>query len=345
MPSTPTTTMIAANLNDLSSKINDEAFDRHPLLDILMANGRKEPADPALALVEHLGTGHNSTIANRDYKTTIPLGEQDPMEDVQWEMRHINGSIVWFIWQEQVNRGKHQIFNFTTELKANAVESFADALGAAIWQDGTGENLHGLPAIISATNTYMTKLRTTAGNEYWRAKTGAAFTVTRGNVVRTFGPFSTAGVLSIIGGVDGGIQGFRRALCRNGGFDSPDVGLTTEALYARIESLIEPTRIRQDPKVVELGWDEHFMCQGMRIFWDCNASLDGTGTDNPFIGLNTKYLKIRPATHNADKPTMDGPYDRMVEGQRAVAMIMNWDGNLTCVRPSSCGALTAKTAS
>ena len=341
MPSTATTTMLAASLDNRSKEIHDQSFEAHILLKYLNRTGRKKAATPANNIEEPISVGANSTVGVRDYKSQIPFEEQDPVQVVEIPFRHFNGSVVWYKWQERVNASsKQKLFDFVDSLVEQLKMTMGDTFGLQIWEDGSDENMHGLGAIISATNTYMGLNRSTTGNEWWKAKTGAAFTITfPGGGTKTYGPFSTAGTLQIMGGTDGGIQGLVRACSANGGTDQPDFGITTEALYNRIEQLIEPSRIRQSAKLVELGWDENIAYGNMGIVYDDNC------TSAAFYSLNTKYLKLRPSTDNESDYWKSEVQDLLVNGYMAHAKVFNWDGNLVCTRPTRCGALTGKTAS
>jgi hypothetical protein len=285
-------------------------------------------------------------MAARDYKTAIPMAESDPLQTVEIGRRYVNGSITWYDAQEEANSSsKTRIISFVNTLIDNGKNSLADIIAQELWQGGTGEHLHGLPAIVSATNTYMGINRSTVGNEWWKANVGGTFSRAVGaGKTRTIGNLNSPEPLVIEGGADGGIRALYNACCDNGGTDGPDFGITNETLYNKIIALIGAERVRYNEKMAEIGYPENIQYKGAVIVWDANCGiLAGTPDTTTFYFLNSKYLKLRPYGAYAKGPVTTETVSLKPQGLMAKTKLMQWAGNLTCSRPSKVGALTGKT--
>jgi hypothetical protein len=335
LPSAPFETMLASTLDYRGPKIYDQAFSAHPLAAWLKANDRVLVWEGGGENIEqNIVIGKNDTFGARDYKEQLQFKETNPVRTVEIPSRFINGSITWYEAQEESNVGKFKIIDFVNTLIDNGEQSMSDVVGLEFWQDGTGEHLHGLGAILSATNTYMTINRALAANVYWRAKTGAQFVGMDGV---TYGPFNTAEPLVIEGGTDGGIRGVYNACCDNGGTDGPDFAITTEGLYNKIVSLIGAERVRYNEKMAQIGYPENIQYKGMTIVWDRNCPA------GEFGAVNSKYCKLRPYVGYSTTVKKTPPVSLRPLGLLAKSVIIQWRGNLVCVKPMRCGKLTAKT--
>lgn len=347
MPSTATETMLSATLDNRGSQVYDQVIMSHPLGAWLKKGKRIKVWDGGGENIESIiKTGQNDRFAARDYKTQLTFAEQDPLEVVEIPSRFINGSIMWFEAQEESNVGKTKIIDFANALIDDGATSAADRMALEFWEDGATEHLHGLPAIISAANTYQGILRTTAGHEFWRAKTGAAFTITFPNgMTQVCGPYGTAEPLVLSGGTDGGVNKLYNDLCENGGTDGPDFAITSETLYNKLWDLVGAERVRYNEKFAEIGYPENIAFKGMTIVWDRNCGLAAHTPDaTTFIMLNSKYLALRPYVgYNETFKRTPVTYLHAL-GLFAKTIMMQWRGNLASNRPGKMGALSLKTA-
>jgi hypothetical protein len=341
LPSTPFETMLASTLDFRGPEVVDQLYRSHPLSAWLKANKRvKEWEGGGENIEQIIKIGRNGTFAARDYKEQLQFTETNPLDFVEIPSRFINGHITWYNAQEESNQGKFKIIDFVNELIDDGQQSMSDVMALEFWQGGTGEHLHGLPAILSASNTYMGLLRTTAGNEFWRAKTGASYTFDS----VTYGPFNSAEPFVIEGGTDGGIRGLYNACCDNGGTDGPDFGITSEALYNKLVALIGAERVRYNEKMAEIGYPENIQFRGATIVWDrfCGAAA-GTPDATTFAFLNSKYLALRPYKGYGNSVKKTAPFSLNPVGLQAKSVIISWRGNLVCKKPQRCGMLTGKT--
>jgi hypothetical protein len=337
--STPTSTMLADTINFRGKDLIDQIFSADPMLAFLNERKALSPWTEGGEEIENiLETDDNPTFEARDYKSVIPFEEVDPLETVALPRRIINGGIVWYVAQEEANASSEtRIRSFTKDLLSNGEKSMKRVMGAEAWQDGTVNHLHGISAIMSASNIYMGIDRSATGAEFWRARTGATFTDTSSGVSVVFGPFNTAEPLVEYGGTDGGFGYLYDQLCDDGGTDGPDFGFTTLALYNKVRALIGAERIRTNERMAKIGYPENFQYRGSTFVWTRRA------TAGQFGFLNSNYVKLRPYGTYAKKLRITDPEYLLSRGLDAYAVMMQWEGNLSCTKPARVGMFTGKT--
>lgn len=346
MPSTPFDTMLAATLDNRRQEIYDQVIESHPFTAWLKAGGKVKPWEGGGENIEfNVSIDLSDRFAARDYKTKLEFKEQDPIRVLELGRRFINGSVIWYEAQEEANKGKYKIFDFVNTLVENAKASASDVWSLEMWQDGSGEHIHGLPAIVDSDNTYAGINRATAGNEWWKAKEGAQFTQTLPNgQSRTYGPYNTAEAFVLSGGTDGGLLKIYNDCCLNGGTDGPDFAITSEALWNKLWNLIGAERVRYNEKMVELGYPENIQFRGMTIVWDRNCgAVAGTPDDTTMYLLNTKYMELKPYVEYSTGFKATETFDLHSEGLFAKGKLMQWCGNLLSTKPQRMGRLTGKT--
>lgn len=345
MPSTATSTMLAATMDYRGPTVYEQVIQKQPFYAWLTANGRMIPWEQGGENIEViLATDWIDTFAARDYKTPLDFKEQDPLEVVEIPSRWINGHIMWYNAQEEANVGnKAKIIDFVNALIDRAQKSAKTAFALEMWQGGTGEHLHGLPAILSASNTYMGKDRSTAANAYWRAKTGASFTITwpDGTTQATVA-CNTATTLEMEGAES--LTTLYDDLTDNGGTDGPDFGITGPALYRRLIILARDLGIEyKSEKMMEIGFPDHLAFRGAPIVWDRNCgAVAGTPDATTFIFLNSNHLVLRPYVGYSETFKASSVQDLQPTGVLGKAMIMQWHGNIVCTQPGKQGMLTNK---
>lgn len=349
MPSTPLDSMLAATLDKRRKDIMDQAFDANPATAYLRNKGKITPWEGGENIEVIISIAKNNTVGARDYKTPVPLREQDPLRTVSIGSRIINGSLVIYEAQRETNVGKQQVVNLVTTLLDNAKESLADALALEMWQDGSGEHLHGLGAIFSRTNTYMGIDRTGTGyagtgisNNWWWPKMGQQYTHALNGF--TFGPFDTAETLQIEGGTDGGIRALYNACCLNGGTGGPDLAIMPEHLWNELARLIGGERLRYNEQMAQIGYPENIMYRKCTFVWDRNCNdTNITGGSSSVFMINTDFVEIMPLSAYANGPRITEPQPMTTEGLDATVRLLVWRGNLICTAPSRCGVLSNKT--
>jgi hypothetical protein len=349
MPSSQFSTLLAATMDYRQPEVNEQIFDGHPVWKNLMKMGQiREWTEGGDLMEAIISANYNSTFAPRDYKTPVDLKEVDPLQVIKIDWREISGTAMWYERQVRENSSsKTRITNLVNAIIDNAKMSCKDVIGRQVWESGTGETLHGMPAFIDHDNTYANLSRTASGYTWWKANDTDAghtsFTRTYGtsSSTTTFGPYHTSEALVIDGGTDGGLTKIYDDCCANGGDDSPNLITTSYVLYNKLRVLMKADsfEVRQNKKAVDLGWPEdNFVFRGATVIWDRNC----TSTDTWL--LNTKHLQIMPYKGYRNGPTITEPTSLLsAERVDAEFIYMKWGGNLLCLMPQRFGRLSGKT--
>jgi hypothetical protein len=117
------------------------------------------------------------------------------------------------------------------------------------------------------------------------------------------------------------------------GNDQPNMVLTSQTLYEKYESLLQPQLRYSDTKTADAGF-LNLLYKGAPVLYDKYV----TATDMFF--LNTKYLRLVGHSENWFKPT---PFVRPNNQDARYAQIICY-GELTISNRARQGVLTAKTA-
>jgi hypothetical protein len=193
-----------------------------------------------------------------------------------------------------------------------AEESMREGFNQMFFADGTGnsgKNWNGLGNIIESGNTFGGIDSSAAGNEFWRSYEE-----------------NTAGALTLL----------QMATAYNSvsvGNDHPDLILTTQTLFEKYESLLQPQLRYTDTKTAEAGF-QNLLFKGAPIMYDVHAPA---GT---MYFINSKYLKL---VGHSDKWFAQTDFVRPENQDARFALIMCY-GNLVCSNRKKQGKLTAKTA-
>jgi len=343
MPITPFDTLLTATIDARGPEQYDQFYTSQPLLAKMKANGQVKAWDAAGENLESiLRTSGNKTFAARPYKEALKFEEANPLEFVEIPSMFINGSITYYDAQVETNAGKGKIVDLVETLLDTGRQSANTSLAMELWEDGSGEHMLGIQAIFSASNTYLGKSRTATGMAYWKSRVGAAFNqVHADGTTITYGPYNTSEPLVVEGGTDGGIQKLYDDLCDNGGTEGPDFAMTTSPLYRKLCAVAKAYGMGYNQKMAELGYPENLQYRNMTIVWDWNATkFEPTG---PFLGMATKYLQLKPYFGYDSKFKSTPVIELYPVGIWGKSVMMQWRGNMICVKPQKTGALTAKT--
>jgi len=328
-------------------EIYDQVQNSHVLLAKMNESGMADPWTEGGENIEFIiKTSQNSSFAARDYKDQLTFAEQDFLETVSLPSRYINGQCMWFDAQVDTNSSKAKVIDLVDSIVNDAKDGAKTAFAMEMWQSGSGEHLHGIGTVFDHDNTYLGIDRTVAANAFWRARHSDAghtsFTQSHADgTAITYGPYHTAESLVVEGGTDGGIQKLYDDLCDNGGTDGPNLAITTEGLYRKLCSLKKAYDFGYNQKLGELGWPENLQYRNMAITWDWNVT--GQFASGALLAFNTKYWKMKPYAGYSKTFKSTETFNLYSNGILAKARIMQWRGNLACLKPQKQGALTGKT--
>ena len=304
--------LLSTTLANYRDKLTDNVFTARPLTYWLSDKGRIRTESGGTKIVEQLIYGQNNTVASYSGYETLSLTPQDGISAAEYDWKQYGASIAISGIEEAKNNGEHAIIDLLEAKIMQAEESLREGFNQMFFGDGTGnsgKNWNGLGNLIESGNTVGGINSSTAGNEYWRSYEE-----------------NTAGALTLL----------QMATAYNSvsvGNDHPDLILTTQTLFEKYESLLQPQLRYTDTKTAEAGF-QNLLFKGAPIMYDVHAPA---GT---MFFINSKYLKL---VGHTDKWFAQTDFVRPENQDARFALIMCY-GNLVCSNRKKQGKLTAKTA-
>jgi hypothetical protein len=304
--------LLSTTLEKYRDQMTDNVFTARPLTYFLTDKGRIRMIDGGSKIVEPLIYGQNTTVSSYSGYDTIALTAQTGITAAEYEWKQYAASIAISGIEEAKNNGDAAILNLLEAKVMQAEESLREGFNTMFYGDGTGnsaKNWNGLGNLVEATGTVGGINRATAGNEYWRSYEE-----------------NTAGALTLA----------QMATAYNSvsvGNDHPDMVLTTQTLFEKYESLLQPQLRYTDAKTADAGFQN-------LLFKAAPVTFDVGCTAGVMYFLNSKYLTL---VGHSGKWFSQTEFVRPENLDARYALIMCY-GNLTVRNAKKQGKLTAKTA-
>ena len=304
--------LLSTTLANYRDKLTDNVFTARPLTYWLSDKGRIRTESGGTKIVEQLIYGQNDTVKSYSGYETLSLTPQEGISAAEYDWKQYGASIAISGIEEAKNNGEHAIVNLLEAKIMQAEESMREGFNQMFFGDGTGnsgKNWNGLGNLIESGNTVGGIDSSAVGNEFWRSYEE-----------------NTAGALTLL----------QMATAYNSvsvGNDHPDLILTTQTLFEKYESLLQPQLRYTDTKTAEAGF-QNLLFKGAPIMYDVHAPA---GT---MYFINSKYLKL---VGHSDKWFAQTDFVRPENQDARFALIMCY-GNLVCSNRKKQGKLTAKTA-
>jgi hypothetical protein len=304
--------LLSTTLANYRDKLTDNVFTARPLTYWLSEKGRIRTESGGTKIVEQLIYGQNDTVKSYSGYETLSLTPQEGISAAEYDWKQYGASIAISGIEEAKNNGEHAIIDLLEAKIMQAEESMREGFNQMFFADGTGnsgKNWNGLGNIIESGNTLGGIDSSAVGNEFWRSYEE-----------------NTAGALTLL----------QMATAYNSvsvGNDHPDLILTTQTLFEKYESLLQPQLRYTDTKTAEAGF-QNLLFKGAPIMYDVHAPA---GT---MYFVNSKYLKL---VGHSDKWFAQTDFVRPENQDARFALIMCY-GNLVCSNRKKQGKLTAKTA-
>ena len=304
--------LLSTTLENYRDQMTDNVFTARPLTYFLTDKGRIRMIDGGTKIVEPLIYGQNTTVGSYSGYDTIALTAQTGITAAEYEWKQYAASIAISGIEEAKNNGDAAILNLLEAKVMQAEESMREGFNTMFYGDGTGnsgKNWNGLGNLVEASGTVGGINRATAGNEYWRSYEE-----------------NTAAVLSLA----------QMATAYNSvsvGNDHPDMVLTTQTLFEKYESLLQPQLRYTDAKTADAGFQN-------LLFKAAPVTFDVGCTAGVMYFLNSKYLTL---VGHSGKWFSQTEFVRPENLDARYALIMCY-GNLTVRNAKKQGKLTAKTA-
>ena len=304
--------LLSTTLANYRDKLTDNVFTARPLTYWLNDKSRIQTENGGTKIVEQLIYGQNSTVASYSGYEALSLTPQDGISAAEYDWKQYGASIAISGIEEAKNNGEHAIINLLEAKIMQAEESMREGFNQMFYADGTGnsgKNWNGLGNLVEAGNTVGGINSATAGNEYWNSYEE-----------------NSAGALTLL----------QMATAYNSvsvGNDHPDVILTTQTLFEKYESLLQPQLRYTDTKTADAGF-QNLLFKSAPIMYDVHC------TAGVMYFLNSKYIKL---VGHSDKWFAQTDFVRPENQDARFALIMCY-GNLVVSNRAKQGKLTAKTA-
>ena len=304
--------LLSTTLAKYRDQLTDNVFTARPLTYFLTDKGRIRMIDGGTKIVEPLIYGTNSTVASYSGYDTIGLTAQTGITAAEFEWKQYAASIAISGIEEAKNNGDAAVLNLLEAKVMQAEESLREGFNTMFFGDGTGnsgKDWNGLGNLVEASGTVGGINRATGGNEYWRSyeeNTAGALTLAQMNTA-----YNSVSV----------------------GNDHPDMVLTSQTLYEKYESLLQPQLRYTDTKTADAGFQN-------LLFKAAPVTFDTGCTAGVMYFLNSKYLTL---VGHSGKWFSQTEFVRPENLDAKYALIMCY-GNLTVRNAKKQGKLTAKTA-
>ena len=304
--------LLSTTLANYRDQMTDNIFTARPLTNYLMEKGRIRMLDGGTKIVEPLVYGLNGTVGSYSGYDTISLTAQEGMSAAEYDWKQYAASIAISGIEEAKNNGEAAIINLLEAKIMQAEESMREGFNQMFFADGTGnsgKDWLGLAAIVDSAGTVGGINRATAGNEFWQSYEEG-----------------TAGALSLADMA----TGYNSVSVGN---DHPDMVLTTQTLFEKYESLLQPQLRYTDAKTADAGF-QNLLFKSAPVTYDvhCQAGV--------MYFLNSKYLTL---VGHSGKWFEQTDFVRPENLDARYALIMCY-GNLTCRNAAKQGKLTGRTA-
>ena len=304
--------LLSTTLANYRDKLTDNVFTARPLTYFLNEKGRIRMESGGTKIVEQLIYGKNSTVSSYSGYESLSLTPQEGITAAEYDWKQYSASIAISGIEEAKNNGEHAIINLLEAKIMQAEESLREGFNVMFFGDGTGnsgKNWNGLGNLVEKDVALGGINPATAGNEFWKSYEE-----------------NTAGALTLA----------QMATAYNSvsvGNDHPDMILTSQLLFEKYESLLQPQLRYTDTKTAGAGF-QNLLFKSAPIMYDvhCNA--------NTMYFLNSKYIKL---VGHSDKWFAQTDFVRPENQDARFALIMCY-GNLVVSNRAKQGKLTAKTA-
>lgn len=326
--------LLTTTLDNYRPTLEDNVFSARPLLYWLKQKDRIWKKGGGAQIIVPLLYGQNTTVQSYVNGETLNGGHTDGISAAIYDWKQLAASIEIYGIEEAKNSGEQELIDLVQAKIDQTEESVAESLNAmAYLGDGStaygggsaGSGWNGLANMVTGTTgTFGQINRATGGNEFWRSYVD-----------------STSAVLTLS----------QMTTCYNTvsrGSDSPDAIFTTQALYEKYESLLQPQLRFQDPKTADGGFQNLLFKTAPIMFDPVMTTAYALGTtgqnavdqDGTMYFLNSKYVKLAVLADKWFSPT---PFVKPALNDYRVAQVLCY-GNFVSSNCQRLGKLTGKTA-
>lgn len=303
--------ILSTTLKKYTPRLEDNVFDDLPLLNMFKRADHIVKVDGGEQIVEPLLYAANDTAGSYSGYDSIDTTPQEGITSAAYDWKQYAATVAISGIEEIKNAGTSRVISLLEAKVEQAEMSISDGFNVMLFSDGTGNSTKdwaGLKKYVPAdptTGTVGGIDRSDSTNAWWR---NYKETTTK---ALTIGDLSTA----------------YNSVSK--GKDVPSNGFTTQTLFEKYESLLQPQLRFSDNATADAGFQNLLYKQMPVVFdRDCDAGF--------FYLLNVKYLKLKVHTGTWFKNT---PFVKP-HGQDARYAQIICAGNLTMSNAKRQGVLT-----
>ncbi len=290
--------------------LTDNIFTARPLTWYLTQKNRLSFLDGGVKILEPLVYAGVTTAGSYEGTDPIALADDQPFTAAEYDWKQFAASVTITGIDEAKNSGEAAIINLLEAKMMNTEETIKEEMNQMFFSDGSGnggKDWIGLEAIVSSGDS----LGNIDGNTqaWWNS-----------TVDSTAGALTLAQMTSLFNTV-------------SKGNDKPDFIMTTQTLFEKYESLLQPQLRYSDTKTAEAGF-ENLMFKSAPIMFDAHC---GSGI---MYFLNSKYLGL---TGHRNVWFKNRGWILPQDIDARYLLLLSY-GNMTCRNRARQGKLTAKTA-
>jgi hypothetical protein len=303
--------ILSTTLKNYTPKLEDNVFNARPLTNWLKTKDRIQRKSGGVKIVVPIIYGENSTVGSYSLYDNIPTTPQEGITAAEYSWKQYAGSVAIAGLEEAQNNGEEEVIDLLESKIMQAEESMQEGFNAMFYADGTGnssKDWNGLAHIVESGNTVG---GIDSGTYTWWVS----------QEENTAEPLTLAKMSSMWNDCHGGTN------------DVPNFVITTDTLWEKYESLLQPQLRYSDPKTADAGF-VNLLYKGAPIVFDVDC------TSGVVYFLNSKYVKLVVHTANWFKNT---PFVRPTGQDARYSQIICY-GNLVTSSRRRLGKLTAKTA-
>lgn len=304
--------VLSTTLKNYVPKLEDNIFTARPLFFFLKQANQVRLISGGQKIVLPLLYASNSTAGSYATTDTISTTAQTGISAAEYPWAQFAVTVTINGLEESQNAGEAEIIDLLEGKIMQAEESVAEVMNTMFYGDGTGNSNKdwlGLKALVGDNTTTPTSVGgiDASTQAYWRSYVQATVTAL------TIGQMTTAYNTVAVGA------------------DQPNFIITTQTLFEKYESLLQPA-LRFENSVAADGGFQNLMFKGAPVTYDASC------TAGYMYFLNSRYLRL---VGHKDKWFTPTPFVRPTNIDAKFAQILCY-GNLCTSQRKRQGVLTGK---
>ena len=303
--------ILSTTLKNYIPRLEDNVFSARPFVFFLKQAGQIRTISGGAKIVIPLIHALNDTAGSYSQYDPLPTTPQDGISAAEFSWKEYAVSIAISGYEEAVNSGEEEIIDLLEAKTMQAEESILENWDQMFLGDGTGnggKDFLGIEHLVGQNASSVGGIDPST-NAFWQSNIHSVAEVL--SISRMTNMYNTCAV----------------------GNDRPNVILTSQTLYEKYESLLQPALRYADTKTADAGF-QNLMFKGAPVTYD-----DYNDADDMWF-LNTKYLRLVGHKDVWFKPT---PFVRPPNQNARYAQIL-CQGELTVSNRKRQGLLSGKTA-